>query len=164
MKINVSSVSRSIDSSMKVSGDVNIPQISYGSEDIDIVSPIVVDGMITNTGGQLIIKGTIKAKLLLKCSRCLEKFEYNLVTSFEEELSNEENEEDVIFVEGDILDMTDIVVNNILLSLPMKFVCSENCKGLCPKCGRNINIHECSCVDENLDPRLAVLKDLLRDK
>lgn len=163
MKINVSSISRSVDSSMEVVGEVIVPEISYGDEKITVNSPIGLKAVIINAGGQLIIRGTIDAKLLLKCSRCLEDFEYELNTSFEEELSRESNNEDIIFIEGDILDMTDIVVNNILLSLPMKFICSENCKGLCPKCGKNINIHECSCEDENLDPRLAVLKDLLRD-
>lgn len=162
MKINVSSVSRSIGSSMGISGEVVIPNIDYNGEKIAVKSPIKVDASIINTGGHLLIKGKIIAHLLLKCSRCLEDFEYNLDTPFEEELSNKKDNEDVYHFEGDILDLTDLIIQAIVLSLPMKFVCSESCKGLCPGCGKNINDNECSCVDEETDPRLAVLKDLLK--
>lgn len=162
MKINVSSISRSIDSSMKVQGEVNVSQISYHSEYITIKSPIKVDATITNMGEYLLVKGFVNADLILNCSRCLENFDYGLTAPFEEEISNKKDDGDFIYFEGDVVDLTDIVVNNILLSLPMKFVCSENCKGLCPKCGENININKCNCEEESCDPRLAVLKDLLK--
>lgn len=163
MKINVSSVSRSVDSTMEVTGGVEVSQIQFGSEDIIVKSPVVVNAVVLNTGDGLLINGTINATLTLKCSRCLEYFEYFLEAPFEETLSNKHNDGDAVYFEGDIVDIDDIVINNILLSLPMKFICSESCKGLCPKCGENINVNKCSCAVENTDPRLAVLKDLLRN-
>lgn len=163
MKINVSSVVGAVDSSMEVSGKIEISSINYNGEDIPVNAPIEVNAKITNTGNRLLIEGKIKADLKLKCSRCLESFDYILESDFEEELSNKEESDDVIHFEGDNLDITDIVVNNILLSLPMKALCREDCKGLCPRCGSNLNVNKCNCIDEGLDPRLAVLKKLLKD-
>jgi len=163
MKINVSGVLRSINSSIDVDGEIKIPSINYKGDDIQVNSPVKVKGRITNAGGKLLLAGRIYADLNLKCSRCLESFNYNFESDFEEELSNNSDDEDVVHFEGDTIELTDIIVNNILLYLPMKVVCREDCKGLCPLCGNNLNIGRCSCTGESLDPRLEVLKKFLKD-
>ena len=162
MKINVSSILKDVYSSIEAEGEVEIQLIHYNQEDITVNTPIKVKALITNTGDNLEIIGHIQADMILKCSRCLKDFNYVFNTDFEEEISNKVDAEDVIHFEGDTVDLTDIVVNNLLLALPMKFLCSEECKGLCPRCGRDINSSKCDCTDENLDPRLTVLKDLLK--
>jgi uncharacterized protein len=166
MKVNISGILKNIDSSIKINDSLSIPLISYKGEDIIVKSPIGVDARIMNSGDYMLIKGNIKADFVLKCSRCLEKFDYVLETDFEEKISNkhvDENDEEIIYFEGDSIDITDIIINNILLSLPMKHVCREDCKGLCPHCGKNVNMHDCDCFQEDLDPRLEVLKNLLKD-
>lgn len=163
MKINVSGILGRVNSSVDFDGNININSINYMGENILVNSPVEVKAKIVNTGNNLLITGNINAGLVLKCSRCLESFNYNLTSDFEEELSNKEFDEDIIHFEGDMIDITDIVVNNILLYLPMKAVCNKNCKGLCPKCGKNLNSGECDCKDEIPDPRLAVLSKLLQD-
>jgi len=163
MKINVSGILKSVDSSIEIKGNILHPLINYNEDDIHVNSPIEVDAKVTNSGSNLLINGRIKAELTLKCSRCLESFNYTLEDVFEEELSNVNDCEEVIYFEGDTIDLTDIIINNILLSLPMKALCSEECKGLCPHCGNNLNINECNCTGENLDPRLDSLKKLLKD-
>ena len=79
-----------------------------------------------------------------------------LVTS----LNNEENDE-LILVENDRLDLKELVLSDLLLNLPMKHLCREDCKGLCPKCGANLNEGECGCNRKPVDPRFAALRDLL---
>jgi uncharacterized protein len=163
MKINVSSILKNINSSMEANGKIIVPSIDYKQEDIPVNTPIEVKALITNTGNHLLIEGKIKTDLTLKCSRCLESFDYTLENDFEEELSNNDDDDDSIHFDGDVVDITEIILNNIVLSLPMKVICSEECRGLCPHCGSNINTDKCGCTDEILDPRLAVLKDLLKD-
>jgi uncharacterized protein len=162
MKINVSSVMRNVTSSIEADGEVSIPFIEYGNNNIKVLSPIKVHVVVTNNGKNLTVSGNISSKLMLNCSRCLKDFEYTLDTDFEEELSNKDDGGDAIHFDGDTVDLTDMVIDNILLSLPMKTVCSEECKGLCPRCGSNLNIKECNCSDEDHDPRFSVLKDLLK--
>jgi Predicted metal-binding, possibly nucleic acid-binding protein len=167
MKINVSGILKGMGSRIEINDSINIPLISFKGEDIPVNSPITVKASITNTGDYLLAEGGIKAELTLECSRCTEKFNYTAESHFEEKFSNShdkmENDEDIIIFEGDSIDLTDVVIGNLLLSLPMKYICSENCKGLCPQCGKNINTGKCDCKNEDLDPRLEVLKNFLKD-
>lgn len=162
MKINVSGVMRKTDASIEADGEVSVPFINYKGDNIKVLSPIKVHVLIANNDRNLLATGKITALLMLNCSRCLEDFEYLLETDFEEELSNKNDEVDAVHFEGDTVDLIDIVINNILLSLPMKVICSEECKGLCPHCGSNLNIKQCECSHEEFDPRFSVLKDLLK--
>ena len=61
------------------------------------------------------------------------------------------------------MDLSEIVINNILIGMPLKSLCRENCKGLCPKCGKDLNLGDCDCPKKEIDSRFAVLKELLKD-
>lgn len=168
MKVNVSSIIGDAGFSINIDSTLDIPSINFKGEDIPVNSPVRVAASITNTGDYLLAKGMIYADLTLVCSRCLDKFSYHLKADFEEKYSDRQpgsvdGEEDINYFEGDSIDLTDDIIANILLSLPMKYICSENCKGLCPHCGKNLNTGECNCTEEDLDPRLEILKNLLKD-
>ena len=99
------------------------------------------------------------------CDRCAEEFERNY--SFDlnkvvvQKLENEDDDfDDFIVIENGVLDLGDYIYQEIQLFLPQKMLCSEECKGLCPKCGKNLNKEECSCKKE-VDPRMATLLQLL---
>ena len=78
------------------------------------------------------------------------------------ELSDEENDDgEFVVVPDETLDVDQLVTEDILLDLPSKFLCSPNCRGLCPRCGKDLNEGDCGCEREDVDPRLAVLKELL---
>jgi len=81
-------------------------------------------------------------------------------TKFEDD-EEEPSEEELIVVSGYTLDLTEPIISSILLSLPMKTICDEDCKGICPNCGRDLNEGQCNCEDKNIDPRLAKLKELM---
>ena len=102
------------------------------------------------------------------CDRCAEEFERNY--SFElnkiivQKLENEDDDfDDFVVVENNVLDLNDYIYQEIQLFLPQKMLCSEDCKGLCAKCGRNLNKEECSCEKE-VDPRMAALLQLLEEE
>jgi uncharacterized protein len=161
MKIDVSELFRkrvaqkNIDLVLKVEDVINI------SEEFQINSPVKVEGIVSLTSDILHFDGHIKCDILLHCSRCTEEFAYAIdVDVYEEFTRDNENEDDnFIFIEGDSLDITDIIERNILLALPIKPLCSESCKGLCQSCGADLNINTCNCDNIDVDPRLAQLKD-----
>ena len=98
------------------------------------------------------------------CDRCLKDFQREYQLSFDHivvpSLSNNDND-DYIVAEGESIELNDIAVTDLLLQLPTKNLCKEDCKGLCPRCGKNWNDGPCDCRPE-VDPRLAVLNQLLK--
>jgi uncharacterized protein len=129
---------------------------------IEFLKPITLDGEVYLTGDIISLEGKVLTEVSLPCSRCLTGFDHNIDIEIHENFStNPDNkDEEVIFIEGDTIDIKDVIKNNILLSLPIQKLCKDDCQGLCQNCGTNLNIEECTCAESNVDPRLAKLKDL----
>ena len=127
------------------------------------VTPVAVRGCLKNTAGIVTFEYSVRFTMKLSCDRCLEEFERVFSESFDHVLVNrlESEAEDFILVEDMLLDLDELVVSDVLLSLPSKVLCSEDCKGLCFRCGRNLNQGSCDCVEPKGDPRFDVLKQLL---
>jgi len=146
------------------------------SELLSILSPVRVALRVDKFGAEVLAKGEVKTRVELQCSRCLKDFPrdmdvtVNVVYHPAEELKGDERHEvkddelDMGFYQGDELDVDDLVMEQILLNVPMKPLCSEACKGICPKCGDDLNVKTCNCERRELDPRLEVLKKLLDGK
>jgi uncharacterized protein len=106
------------------------------------------------------------------CARCLEPVGYDLNRNFDllyrpqgidaghEELSVTDAEAEIGYYSGDGLLLEDVLREQVLLSVPIKALCKEQCKGLCPQCGKNLNLETCSCVNHPADPRWQALEDL----
>lgn len=138
----------------------------FDGDKIAFNSEVNVEGTLTYDESIIIMDVNIKTELVLVCSRCLETFTYPIDIDIEERFTNIKNinNDDVIFVENDSIDLTEVVENAIISTLPIKKVCSESCKGLCPTCGINLNKETCSCNNEDIDLRLMDLKALLSNK
>lgn len=120
----------------------------------------------------LIVQGDFIVFLKSSCDRCLEKVEFKLPINIHEKLINElelsdfnyiseeQLEEEYKVYQGNYLDLTSIILENILISLPAKILCKTDCQGICPQCGKNLNTGDCNCVLDNIDPRLAELAKL----
>lgn len=129
-------------------------------------------GEIEGSSMKARLRGTIDTDVLLVCTRCLEPVNRNLGISFEAVFvdSGEENTDeaaeigdeqlDESIVEGGKIDIAETVREQLLLALPEQVFCSDDCKGLCPKCGANRNLIDCKCADDEVDPRWAALKNL----
>ena len=131
-----------------------------------------VSCLITKTSGTVFIKGTFSALIDICCSRCLENtklsigsdFAYNLIpakTEQSEDLELTPEELEVSYYQGDFIDLTAIVCEQIILQIPIKALCSEECKGLCQHCGANLNNSSCNCDSNVVDSRMAVLKNFI---
>lgn len=124
-----------------------------------------VSGEARNTGGLLELEFTAGTVLDAVCDRCGRAFSQEKAVPchclLAEELENGENDEIELLVDGRV-DVGDLARTAFLLGMDTKTLCSEDCKGLCPRCGADLNLGPCSCKKEP-DPRLAVLAKLLED-
>ncbi|MEE1076637.1 MAG: DUF177 domain-containing protein [Acutalibacteraceae bacterium] len=131
------------------------------------VSPVEVDIQAENRAGLVKLSLATSFNYQKPCDRCgadvtkciSYQFEHYLVTS----LSGDQND-DYIETPDHTIDVDELVVTDILLELPSKHLCSDDCKGLCPKCGANLNEVDCGCDTSITDPRLEVLKQLLEQE
>jgi uncharacterized protein len=131
---------------------------------------------IQKDGNRYRVVGTLRTSIELACSRCLEPFRVPLDTRFdlrylphaentgEGEQEVQEDDLATAFYREDQIDLAQLVREQIWLAIPMKPLCQEDCRGLCPVCGINRNVSSCRCESEWVDPRLAVLKQLLPDR
>ncbi len=115
---------------------------------------------------EISVKGTVEFGIVSSCSLCLDgvdqhiKIATNLLLSPKETVEEEGADVDHETYEGEHLDLNDYFRQQISLSLPFKVVCNEQCKGLCPKCGINMNSEKCGCDTRWEDPRFSELKGI----
>lgn len=150
-------------------------ELTFSREDAILKEPVTADFVLEHTGSDLHISGSVNTTVRFQCARCTKEFVKDLSAGFDlsylpqPEWTDEEGEvelhyEDmeVAFYDGIALDVDQMVLEQIELALPMRFVCREDCKGLCPQCGTDLNEGPCSCSKETADARLASLLDFRR--
>lgn len=167
MKINVEKLKSCVGGTESVSIKEQVSASDYGYQGISLFAPILFQGSVKNEKSILRVEGHISGEIEAVCSRCLMVFPYEIETVFSESYTNHEDvaaadvEDEIHFFQGDDLDITEDILRQIFLSMPMKFVCKEDCKGFCPHCGINLNTGTCRCADDQIDPRWEKLKILL---
>lgn len=133
----------------------------YGAR--PIVHPVQVEGSVTNHAGALVLEGSARSVLELVCDRCGKEFSREKVVPLDylaaQELEDEERD-DILLLDGTELDLDEAVTTAFILAMDTKNLCSDDCKGLCAKCGADLNLGPCGCKPE-VDPRLAALAQLL---
>ena len=124
--------------------------------DNDCVVNCNVEGKASSFSGQIEVYLNLDAVVDAKCARCLKPLQFPVRMNVEEVVG-----EEGVVLEGTILNVDNIVKNNIVVELPIRFLCKDECKGICSICGADLNIAECNCKHEQFDERFAVLKKLL---
>jgi DUF177 domain-containing protein len=152
---------------LEFQGKLECTDLKLKDREVKIVEPIEYKGEIFKVDRDKTINLNVKYTYSEKCNRCLApstgKIETNLYgkllegkTSLEDE--NDGYEEVLYYVNG-ILRLDEYIREQVIVSLPIKTLCDDDCKGLCPKCGVDLNKEKCDCVHEDIDPRLEKLKD-----
>jgi uncharacterized protein len=148
------------------------PDTFSGAEDeaYHVASPVHLAFDIYKDGEQFHLVGSVKAMLDLACGRCLDDFRFPVDASFdvlylphaqnagEGELEVEDDDLTTAYYRDDQIDLAQLVREQFYLAVPMKPLCRDDCKGLCPQCGTNLDTGSCDCRPEWEDPRLAPLK------
>ena len=129
-----------------------------------IVRPVLAQGRVVNHAGALVLNGTARSELDLVCDRCGKEFSREKVVPLDmllaDTLEQEDSEDEIFLLNGNELDLDELVTTAFVLAMDTKNLCSEDCKGLCAKCGADLNLGPCGCRPE-VDPRLAALAQLL---
>lgn len=133
-----------------------------------VTQPVKATGKVRNTAGVLVMTGSITTTIEGVCDRCADPFqrdvEFPMDAVLVTELENEDSEDPWVFeLEGLDANLDDIITTMFVLNMDSKLLCREDCKGLCCRCGKNLNHGSCDCEPE-LDPRMAVLQQLLKNK
>ena len=118
------------------------------------------------------LAGNLKTRVELACARCLEPVLQDVAHNFDllyrpqgtdagrEEISVTTAEAEVSYYQGEGLQLEDVLQEQVILALPLKAICRDDCKGLCPHCGTNLNVEQCACAEPLEDPRWSALKDI----
>lgn len=167
-----------------ISGEYNVLPIDYRLDpDVDTSDPrsnlysvrfpseMTVRGRITNNAGYMRMSITLHADYIAPCARCLDdvkgEFEYlfekTVVLSSVINTLDENKRDDYVIVEDGFLCIDNQLIELFELEFPNKILCREDCLGLCPKCGKNLNHGKCGCETREIDPRLLPLKKILEE-
>lgn len=151
---------------------VELPAGSLGREELVGLSPIAWRGRIAFVDPGFHLQARARYEQSLRCDRCLGEYrepvewelELLVLEQSEETAAGERelSEEDlgVAYADGGVLDTRPLLVEQVQLNVPMRPLCREDCRGLCPVCGANRNLEGCECKDESVDPRWAALAEL----
>jgi uncharacterized protein len=138
-------------------------------------APVKARLRIEKVDAEIVVKGDMTAEITLQCSRCLNEFSrttsvpvdvvYHPVEELKgkdyREITSEELDSD--FYSGEELDLLELLKEQVVLNIPMKPLCTDACKGICPECGADLNIETCSCSIRNIDPRFEGLRKLFKE-
>ena len=151
-------------------------EVELDEEAARLVSDAAVRGRASRKGDEVRLRGEIRTEVELLCGRCLAPERTPLAVEFDTSFVPQEVEavkaenvellkEDLLLsaYEGGAVDLDELVREQVLLALPSRHLCREDCKGLCQKCGANLNENQCSCEQGETDPRWAALADLKKD-
>lgn len=157
--------------SAKFAYDYSADELVLDDEHARLSEPPQVTGQVNRSGHEVRLRGEIKARAEVECDRCLRQVTVPIETSFDvtyvpatdyvEQGTAELQEEDLglSVYEDEVIDVDELVREQVLLNIPARALCTEDCKGLCPVCGANRNETDCQCESQQTDPRWGALKD-----
>ena len=136
---------------------------------VSFPSPMKVNGDITNTAGYMRMHLDASVDYQSCCARCLREVTGSFTFSLEKTVApreiltdlDEDKLDDYAIIEDGFLDIDNYIYEQMEMEFPLRFLCHDDCKGLCQRCGKNLNEGECSCQKKEIDPRLAPLQKLL---
>jgi uncharacterized protein len=130
-----------------------------------VSEPVTVTGQIRNMADALLLEAEVVTTLHLICDRCNKPFiremRVPIETLLAEELADETHDDQIVLLDGGEVDLDEVTTTAVVLAMDTKTLCSEDCKGICPGCGADLNVEPCRCKPEP-DPRFAKLKKLLQ--
>lgn len=165
-------VTRIEDAVMPFSFEAEAEKLDLDTPTYRLVGPVKVAGEIEKHIASVKVRGSVTGTAEIDCTRCLQPVRQPLAVTFDVEYLTEgglgtEGEHEVAPADletdelrGNTLDLTELAHEQVLLNIPEQFLCREDCKGLCERCGEDLNLVDCNCGQDEIDPRWAALKNL----
>lgn len=166
MLINVARIKNEAQTSIELDITEEIDAAACGFPELLLLSPLHFTGRLMNAAPYLQLSGKLSVKLELSCSRCLKPIERSFKVDIAESYTNKpevaaaDDGGEIILFEGDEIDITTEMLNALFGELPMHPLCRQDCRGLCPECGADLNTGSCTCQQDNIDIRLEKLRAL----
>lgn len=142
-------------SCVPLAGHVDLASYSLGNHEFTLPAGIDYDLILTNAGEGILASGMVRCHVVGTCDRCLERAEFDIASEVneyylfeapsEEDLSDDEDEVDYLLIEDNLIDVSEAIMAAVLMETPFVVLCKEDCKGLCPTCGANLNTETCNC-------------------
>lgn len=150
MILQIKRIFERVGDQMDISGAVPLEELGEVSAIGKFVSPISLSGKLINRAGMVSLDYSLKTEILHRCDRCLDEFLRKYELTFSHILVTDEsalNSEDDVLCDGSALDMNELAISDLLVEIPTKILCREDCRGLCPTCGKNLNEGGCGCPE-----------------
>lgn len=173
MDINITSLLKEDGSILNIDYKDNVDGLEPKTDDYVLKKPVSFQGKLKNDYGTLKLSGLITLEYEMFCYRCLESIISTMEIFVEEDILNtldkdevedddEQDQDDFFTYEDNLLNLDKILLEAIVLKMPMRKICKQDCKGLCPECGINLNYDSCTCKDDgDINPNMEILKKLL---
>lgn len=165
MIIQISSALKHPGQSFPFSVSGSIEKIDVYGDQINIENPISIEGSIMYTGEDFFVRGNFSANYTAHCGLCGKEVTNKIECEFNEEfcITEDLSHPDRFTYVGNTIDISKMVLDNIYLKLPLKLICNQECQGLCPTCGQNLNVAQCECNNyvqksSSLDKEAAINK------
>lgn len=157
---------------LKFEHQYKMDELDLSQSDFSLTAPPRIAGRVTNLAREMRLQGSLQATLAAECDRCLETVTLPIANEFDlyylpaethKDKTGEtellERDLDFSFYQNDQIEMDELVLEQLELSLPIRILCQDECQGLCPQCGANLNVESCDCPPP-IDPRWQALADL----
>lgn len=165
MKVDISNILKINGASQNVEFNEVMEGFNLVLDDFSFDEPVSFKGSLVNIGGIIKLEGDLRALYITKCSRCLKDIKSEVLVTVKEDFIEEgkDKDDEAYTYQGKYVELDKVLKDNIILNLPAKQICEGECKGLCPKCGNNLNDKDCECRDEEINPRMEALKDFFKN-
>ncbi len=167
MTIDVSAILKELGGKIAVNGYVELGDTDFLGETYGFSEPVKVQGDISNNGKSLILKAECTGSMKTRCARCMKEINVPIEFTLDENLIQGDDgnayDDDVIVFDGTQVDIDEIVADGFLMNVDGKYLCQEDCRGLCPECGADLNEGDCGCNMDTIDPRWEGLLDIMKN-
>lgn len=167
MLINLSDIIKDYGGRLELSESFKMPETQFLGEDFTFPEDCLLSGAILNNTKSLELKAEVKGKMCVHCARCQKPLTVAFSFPISEVLVREDaefsEEDEVLVYSGNEIDLTEAIIDSFLMSVSSKYLCKEDCKGLCPKCGTDLNESSCDCDLNVIDPRLEKLAEIMKN-
>ena len=168
MIIDITDIVSNDNSNKRLTCSIDADDITYNHASYPIIDSKPFELSIVNEGNHTItISCSTSLGVSIPCDRCTEDVVYTFDVDVDKSLRIESEKivdaEDLPFVSGNDIDVDSLLFDEILICWPAKILCREDCKGLCPECGINLNDKTCDCANKPKDPRMAKIRDVFRE-
>lgn len=166
MLIDLTDIIKNENGKLSIKEYFDMPKVSFMGEEFAFSEPICIEGVILNNSKALELNVTASGKASVHCARCGKPLTVSVSFPILETLMREEEaapeDDEVILYSGKEIELDDIIISNFLMNVPVKYLCRDDCKGLCPICGADLNETTCGCSKDTMDPRLEKLAEIMK--